>query len=186
MLDITETGELRITICDRHTQAEQSRCSGWGCSYEDRHLVPLLRRRAQRSTCARSTLRRSVHKLWHQPHHRRGNPNGLSSKNTSPNEKSNSVPAPALTAHHADISLADLRPDPAQRARLEEIRVNIEARIIEARREGWLGEVEGLQVSYSGVNDKLAQIDATLQRTTAGTELGIPGFDAIFGRTAAP
>ncbi|MEV2226877.1 hypothetical protein AB0E01_44665 [Nocardia vinacea] len=75
-----------------------------------------------------------------------------------------------------------LRPDPAQRARLEEIRDNLEARIIEAKREGWLGEVEGLQVSYSGVNDKLAQIDATLRRTTAATDLGIPRFDAISGR----
>ncbi|WP_280243873.1 hypothetical protein [Nocardia abscessus] len=46
-----------------------------------------------------------------------------------------------------------LRPDPAQRAGLEEIRDNLEARIIEAEREGWLGEVEGLQVGYSGVND---------------------------------
>lgn len=87
---------------------------------------------------------------------------------------------------HACVRCSLLRPDPTQRARLEEIRVNLEARIIEARREGWLGEVEGLHVSYSGVNDKLAQIDATLQRTTAATELGIPGFDALSGRTAAP
>jgi len=36
-------------------------------------------------------------------------------------------------------------------------RDNLEARIIVAKREGWLGEVEGLQVSYSVVNDKLAQ-----------------------------
>ncbi|WP_433759506.1 hypothetical protein [Nocardia sp. CA-135398] len=43
-----------------------------------------------------------------------------------------------------------------------------------------------LQVSSSGVNDKLAQIDATLQRTTAATELGIPGFGAISGRACAP
>ena len=34
-----------------------------------------------------------------------------------------------------------LRPDPAQRARLDAIRDNLEARIIEAKREGWLGEV---------------------------------------------
>ncbi|WP_433521351.1 tyrosine-type recombinase/integrase [Nocardia pseudovaccinii] len=87
---------------------------------------------------------------------------------------------------HACVRCSLLRPDPAQRARLEEIRDNLEARIIEAKREGWLGEVEGLQVSYSGVNDKLAQIDATLQRTTAATELGIPGFGAISGRTAVP
>jgi hypothetical protein len=59
--------------------------------------------------------------------------------------------------------------------RLEEIRNNLEARIIEAKREGWLGEVEGLQVSLTGANDKIAQIEATQRRTTA-TELGIPRF----------
>jgi hypothetical protein len=50
-------------------------------------------------------------------------------------------------------------PDPAQRARIVEIRDNIQARIAEAEREGWLGEVEGLQISLTGANDKLAQID---------------------------
>ncbi|MEU0503794.1 hypothetical protein [Nocardia sp. NPDC005998] len=87
---------------------------------------------------------------------------------------------------HACVRCSLLRPDPAQRARLEEIRDNLEARIIEAKREGWLGEVEGLQVSYSGVNDKLAQIDTTLRRTTAATELGIPGFNAVSGRSSVP
>ncbi len=59
-----------------------------------------------------------------------------------------------------------LRPDPAQRARLEEIRDNLEVRIIEAKCEGWLCEVEGLQVSYGGVKDKLAQLDTLLSRLT--------------------
>jgi hypothetical protein len=75
-----------------------------------------------------------------------------------------------------------LRPDPAQRARLEEIRDNLEARIIEAKREGWLGEVEGLQVSYSGVKNKLAQIDAAVRRQATATELGMPSFASISGR----
>lgn len=79
-----------------------------------------------------------------------------------------------------------LRPDPAQRVRLEEIRDNLEARIIEAKREGWLGEVEGLQVSYSGVKDKLAQIDTTFHRKAAATELGMPSFGAISGRAPTP
>jgi hypothetical protein len=60
-----------------------------------------------------------------------------------------------------------------------EIRDNLEARIIEAKREGWLGEVEGLQVSYSGVKDKLAQIDATVRRQAAATGLGMPTFGQI-------
>lgn len=52
-----------------------------------------------------------------------------------------------------------LWPDPAQRARLVEIRDNLCARAAEAEREGWLGEVEGLAVSLAGADDKLAQID---------------------------
>lgn len=50
-------------------------------------------------------------------------------------------------------------PDPAQRDRIEEIRDNLIARIGEADREGWLGEVEGLKVSLAGAEDKLAQLD---------------------------
>jgi integrase len=50
-------------------------------------------------------------------------------------------------------------PDPAQRPRIAEIRDNLLARIAEAEREGWLGEVEGLKVSLAGAEDKLAQID---------------------------
>ncbi|WP_228000753.1 site-specific integrase [Nocardia australiensis] len=87
---------------------------------------------------------------------------------------------------HACVRCSLLRPDPAQRARLEEIHDNLEARIIEAKREGWLGEVEGLQVSYAGVKGKLAQIDATLRRTATGTELGIPMFGPISGRASTP
>ena len=41
-------------------------------------------------------------------------------------------------------------PDPAQRPRIAEIRDNLHARIAEAEREGWLGEVEGLKVSLAG------------------------------------
>ena len=68
-----------------------------------------------------------------------------------------------------------LRPDPAQRARLEEIRDNLEARIIEAKREGWLGEVEGLRISLAGANDKLAQIDKHTN-ATGTVNLGMPTF----------
>ena len=50
------------------------------------------------------------------------------------------------------------------------------------KREGWLGEVEGLQVSYSDVKDKLAQLDAMLSRRTRATELGMPSFTSISAR----
>ncbi|MEU6324866.1 hypothetical protein [Streptomyces sp. NPDC047009] len=55
----------------------------------------------------------------------------------------------------------------------DESRDNLIARIAEAEREGWLGEVEGLQVSLAGAEDKLVQIDRrSQQRTVVG--LGIP------------
>ena len=63
----------------------------------------------------------------------------------------------------------------AQRHRLIEIRDNLTARIAEAEREGWLGEVEGLQVSLAGAEDKLAQIDRRNRQVTS-TDLGIPTF----------
>ena len=67
--------------------------------------------------------------------------------------------------------------------RLCRIAAAAEARIIEAKREGWLGEVEGLHVSYSGAKNKLAQIDSTLRRKTAATDLGMPPFASISGRS---
>ena len=74
-----------------------------------------------------------------------------------------------------------LWPDPAQRGRLVEIRDNLTARIAEAERKGWLGEVEGLQVSLAGAPEKLAQIDRR-QASASTADLGIPAFP----RTAPP
>jgi hypothetical protein len=71
---------------------------------------------------------------------------------------------------------------PAQRSRLEEIRDNPQVRIAEAVREGWLGEVEGLQVSLAGAQDKLDQIDATVRRNATATQLGMPSFGQVVGR----
>ena len=87
---------------------------------------------------------------------------------------------------HACVRCPLLRPDPAQRARLEEIRRNIHDRIAEAEREGWLGEVEGLKVSLAGTEDKLAQIDAVLRRQASGVQLGMPAFRDIAAHSAAP
>jgi hypothetical protein len=53
-----------------------------------------------------------------------------------------------------------------------EIRDNLTARISEAEREGWLGEIEGLKISLAGADDKLAQIE---RRTRSQpVNLGIP------------
>lgn len=64
-------------------------------------------------------------------------------------------------------------PDPDQRFRIEEIRDNLIARISEAEREGWLGEVEGLQASLARANDKIAQIDRSYL-DGATVDLGFP------------
>jgi hypothetical protein len=60
---------------------------------------------------------------------------------------------------HACLRCSMHWPDPAQRHRIAEIRDNLTARIAEAEREGWLGEIEGLKISLAGASDKLAQID---------------------------
>jgi integrase len=74
---------------------------------------------------------------------------------------------------HACIRCPVLWPDPAQRHRLTEIRDNLAARIAEADREGWIGEVEGLKISLAGAEDKLAQIDRRPPPAGA-VHLGIP------------
>ncbi|MFD5424160.1 hypothetical protein [Streptomyces sp. NPDC127084] len=43
---------------------------------------------------------------------------------------------------------------------MEEIRDDLIARIAEAEREGWVGEIEGLRVSLTGAESKISQIDA--------------------------
>jgi len=63
-------------------------------------------------------------------------------------------------------------PDPAQRARIAEIRDNLTARIAEAEREGWAGEAEGLKISLTGAEDKLAQIDRRSRNSPV--DLGLP------------
>ncbi|MEV3933856.1 hypothetical protein [Streptomyces sp. NPDC049944] len=69
-----------------------------------------------------------------------------------------------------------LWPDPAQRDRLVEIRDNLLARIAEAEREKWLGEMEGLQVSLAGAEQKLTQLDR--RPPHAVVDLGIPVITA--------
>jgi hypothetical protein len=83
---------------------------------------------------------------------------------------------------HACVRCSLLRPGPAQRARLAEIRDNLIARIAEAETEGWLGEVEGLQVSLAGAEEKLAQLDAEQVRQHQVIDLGMPSFSQIATR----
>jgi hypothetical protein len=77
-----------------------------------------------------------------------------------------------------------LWPDPVQRDRLIEIRDNLKARIAEAEREGWLGEVEGLQISLTGANEKLAQIESRTGKP-GPTVLGMPTLAPPADRTTS-
>jgi hypothetical protein len=76
---------------------------------------------------------------------------------------------------HACIRCAMLRPDPAARSRMTEVIANLADRIAEARINGWLGEVENLQVSLKAARGKLAAIDRTARNNAPGTtDLGMP------------
>src|SRR5256884_3618557 len=59
---------------------------------------------------------------------------------------------------HSCIRCPLLRPDPAHRPRLADLCDNLQARIGEAQREGWLGEAEGLKVSLAAARHKLTQL----------------------------
>lgn len=45
--------------------------------------------------------------------------------------------------------------------------------IAEAQMNGWLGEVQGLQVSLTKAKEKLAGLDRSLRRTHARTRVGL-------------
>ncbi|WP_331744643.1 hypothetical protein OG762_50475 (plasmid) [Streptomyces sp. NBC_01136] len=72
----------------------------------------------------------------------------------------------------------------AERPRLEQIRNNLNDRIAEAEREGWLGDVEQLSVSLDAAEDKITQIEAQQRRKESPVFLGIPAFDQMAGRTS--
>ncbi len=69
-----------------------------------------------------------------------------------------------------------LWPDPAQRPRIADIRGNLTARISEAEREGWLGEIEGLKISLAGADDN--SLRSTGAPATSPVDLGIPEIPA--------
>ena len=84
---------------------------------------------------------------------------------------------------HSCLRCPLLRPDPAARPRLEQIRNNLLARIAEAETHRWYGEAEGLKVSLAGAHAKLAQIDQITARRTQAVQLGIPSFTDTASRT---
>ncbi|HEX5878956.1 MAG TPA: tyrosine-type recombinase/integrase [Actinomycetota bacterium] len=66
---------------------------------------------------------------------------------------------------HACLRCAMLRVSPRQRPRLIEIIRNLGERISEARMNGWLGEVQGLEVSLEAAKRKLISLDRSLERS---------------------
>jgi integrase len=80
---------------------------------------------------------------------------------------------------HSCIRCPMLRVSPTQRPRLVEIIRNLTDRITEARMNGWLGEVQGLQVSIEAAKSKLTNLDRSLERIRTNqnnktTDLGTP------------
>ncbi|MDO5754366.1 site-specific integrase [Arthrobacter sp.] len=59
---------------------------------------------------------------------------------------------------HACIRCPMLRPDPTQRRRLEELIEALEERKNEAEQRGWLGELEGIEISINAAREKLSQM----------------------------
>jgi hypothetical protein len=64
--------------------------------------------------------------------------------------------------------------EPAQRGRPTDICDNLLARINEAEREGWHGEVDGLTVSLAAATGKLEQLDRAAERKPIA--LGLPAI----------
>lgn len=85
---------------------------------------------------------------------------------------------------HSCLRCPLLRPDPAQRPRLIDIRHNLGERITEAQHNRWVGEVDGLKVSLAATNTKLAQLDGLAARRQASLQAGAPSFSEVAARTA--
>jgi integrase len=83
---------------------------------------------------------------------------------------------------HSCLRCPLLRPDPAQRPRLQAIAASLTERITEAEQRHWLGEAEGLKVSLAGARDKLTQMDQITASRHSPAHLGMPAFPHIAGR----
>lgn len=84
--------------------------------------------------------------------------------------------AAACRHEHACLRCPMLHVDPRQRDRLLEIITNLGERIDEAKLNGWLGEVQGLQHSLTKASEKLHALDRTLANSANGslTDLALP------------
>ncbi|GAA1379630.1 tyrosine-type recombinase/integrase [Catellatospora chokoriensis] len=75
---------------------------------------------------------------------------------------------------HACIRCPMLHVDPGQQQRLAEIIQNLGDRISEARMNGWLGEVQGLQISLDAAANKMASLRRTSSKGAQTAMIGMP------------
>ena len=103
-------------------------------------------------------------------------PSGPSSRNTSTSARSNSAPAAAPTAplpartrlHQMPV----LQVDPKMLARLDEIEADLLTRRERAQAEGWLGEIEGIDLTLDFLRQKRDETRRLAR--IAPVELGMP------------
>jgi len=81
---------------------------------------------------------------------------------------------------HACVRCPQLRPDPAQMPRLQQIRANLLDRLREAEEQGWLGEIDAIQASLAAAEQKLAAMRQLAARPAV--HLGMPGIWRDAGR----
>ncbi|MEV0696022.1 hypothetical protein [Streptomyces sp. NPDC050388] len=58
-------------------------------------------------------------------------------------------------------------------------------RIVEAEREGWIGDVEGLSVSRDAAAEKIEQLDARQRKKESPVFMGIPSFNQVAVRISS-
>jgi len=84
---------------------------------------------------------------------------------------------------HACVRCPQLRPDPAQMPRLQEIHANLLDRLSEAQEQGWLGEVAAIEASIAAAGQKLTAM-RQLAAKHAAVHLGMPDFRPSAGRSS--
>ncbi|MFE3202385.1 integrase [Embleya sp. NPDC059237] len=80
---------------------------------------------------------------------------------------------------HSCVRCPVLIVGPDEKPRLEQIRDNLVARIAEAEREGWLGEIEGLSVSLAAAEEKVARLETQKERAASPVLLGFPTIGEV-------
>lgn len=83
----------------------------------------------------------------------------------------------------ACVRCPQLRPDPAQLPRLEEIHANLLDRLREANEQGWFGEVPAIEVSIDAADRKLTAM-RQLGAKRVSVNLGMLDLRSSTGRSS--